>query len=199
MKNLVMIKALLLSMFLITGCQSSSTNADQSDDSSHGNEKIQSNELRDDQQEITYLKHQLSEKEIEVSGISSGGEHITLESKSENSPVSKLRINFISEDVDLKREQSTVNYKGNSIARILFYAFQNQPESLELSKNMSSEMNSLYADVSRGVVMQENASSTDKNIRQINITVGGSENTLEEKKAAMNILSQIIRDYLVGN
>lgn len=121
----------------------------------------------------------------------------------------KIRSNNYKLIIDLHRDSSSldktlIEYNSKKYARILFVVgeeHQNYQSNYKLALNISNKLNELIPNISRGIVKKSGEGvngiyNQDLNTNMILIELGGQYNQIEELSNTLEILSNVIINYL---
>ena len=104
----------------------------------------------------------------------------------------------------ISREASTIEYDGKKYAKVLFVVgkdYDSYEKNLELANKLNDIFKSYIPNISRGVIVKGGSNvngiyNQDLNQNIVLIECGGSENTIDEVINTINVLSNVIKDYL---
>jgi len=116
-----------------------------------------------------------------------------------------IRMIFDIHRDSLKRQDSTIEIKGENYARIQFTVSKTS-ENYEVNKKFATQLHKqleeLYPGLSRGVeekeVTPENTYNQELHDNSILLNIGSIENTLEETYRTTDIFAQVVKNYLEG-
>ena len=120
-----------------------------------------------------------------------------------------LKKNDLDLIIDLHRDAinhdaSTIEYDEKKYAKVLFVVgkdYETYEENLKVSNKLNDIFKSYIPNISRGVILKGGSSvngiyNQDLNQNIVLIECGGSENTIDEVINTINVLSNVIKDYL---
>ena len=104
----------------------------------------------------------------------------------------------------ISREASTIEYDGKKYAKVLFVVgkdYDTYEKNMELTNKLNDIFKSYIPNISRGVIVKGGSNvngiyNQDLNQNIVLIECGGSENTIDEVINTINVLSNVIKDYL---
>jgi len=116
-----------------------------------------------------------------------------------------IRMIFDIHRDSLKRQDSTIEIKGENYARIQFTVSktsENYEVNQKFATQLHKQLEELYPGLSRGVeekeVTPENTYNQELHDNSILLNIGSIENTLEETYRTTDIFAQVVKNYLEG-
>lgn len=104
----------------------------------------------------------------------------------------------------IKKNASTVEMDGKKYAKVLFVIgkeYKNYEKNLKVAETINQKIKKKYPTLTRGIMLKSGANvngvyNQDLNPNIILIECGGMENTLEEIMNTLDVLAEIIEEYL---
>lgn len=104
----------------------------------------------------------------------------------------------------INHDASTIEYDGKKFAKVLFVVgkdYDNYEKNLELANKLNDIFKSYVPSISRGVIVKGGSNvngiyNQDLSQNIVLIECGGNENTIDEVINTINVLSDVIKDYL---
>ena len=107
----------------------------------------------------------------------------------------------------LSKSKSTVNINGKECAKIMFVVgkeHENYNKNLELANNLNDRITAQYPSLSRGISLKSGSGvngiyNQDLSSNIILLELGGNENNITEVLNTIDIISNIIKEYIDEN
>lgn len=104
----------------------------------------------------------------------------------------------------VSRKSTTLDYNGKTYAKVLFLVGLENPNyepNLELAKRLSARINEKIPNLSKGILTKQGAGvngvyNQDFSPNTMLIELGGVDNTIEEASNTLDIISEVIAEYI---
>ena len=106
----------------------------------------------------------------------------------------------------LNKQRSTVSIDGKNYAKVLFVVgleHANYQKNLDLANNLNQRISSKYPSLTRGVITKAGANvdgiyNQDLHPNMILLELGGNENTIDEVLNTIDVISVILKEYILN-
>lgn len=176
MKRIYVLAVSCILILVLVGCNAS---AEYYGSSSYGSSITILNDGEDDDNGNLKTVGEYLETKLKKQGLD-----VNYSENKENVNKNETIVFDLFENSKVPKESTTTELNGKSVARIMFeVSHPHTDENLALVNKLSNRMEKEYPAITRGVLTKEEGESN-----LVKLSIGGRENTLEEKKNTIDIM-----------